>query len=164
LVKSIFGVLILAALGVYGTAAVSLSESGANRFLNQLEDLSIQGKDAEYCALLHEDLTVSINDHSANPPADFAGGKQEFCEYVSLAAKGMSILGVSTQVQRDDFTVERSWLQPWTAHISYNEQRTTTMARVNVTLNTASEDRMTLVQTIRGVKLRSLESKAWIVE
>jgi hypothetical protein len=162
--KTMIAVLILAALGVYGTAAVSLSESGANRFLNQLEDLSIQGKSAEYCARLHADLAVSIKDHTANPPADFAGGKQEFCEYVSMAAKGMSILGVSTQVQRDAFTVERSWLHPWTAQVRYRERRTTTMSRVNVTLDTASEDRMTLVQTIRGVKLRSLESKAWIVE
>jgi len=150
--------------GIFGSSAITLSESGTNRFLDQLEDLSIQGNGAAYCALLHDDLKVSIKDHSAEPQAHIEGGKQEFCAYVSNAAKGMSLLGVSTQVQRNDFTVHRSWRHPWTAEVSYHEQRSTRMSRVNVTLHTRSTDRLTLVQTFGGVKLMRIESEAWKID
>src|SRR5215470_2993022 len=113
--KKIVILLLIVVAAIYGTGAFNLSESGANRFLNELEDLSLSGKGQEYCALLHEDLKVSIKDYSADPPADFDGGRAEFCHYVSEAAKGMSLLGVGTHVTRDDFTVTRSWLHPWTA-------------------------------------------------
>ncbi|MDF0674312.1 MAG: hypothetical protein P0120_08210 [Nitrospira sp.] len=128
----------IALAGTYGTAAVNLSESGANRFLNDLEHLSLSAQGKEYCARLHDDLKVSTQDHSADPPADFEGGRDEFCNYVSEAAKGMDLLGAGTHVTRDDFTVTRSWLHLWTAHVSYNEDRITTMSRVNVTLHSGA--------------------------
>src|SRR5262245_4784873 len=119
--KKILLVVVLLVAGVYAQGAILFSESGAERFLNELEDLSLQGKSEEYCGRLHDDLEVSIDDRSADSPAEIEGGKQEFCAYVSEAAKGMDLLGISTQVMRDDFTVRRSWLHPWTAEVSYFE-------------------------------------------
>src|SRR5262250_1002 len=106
---------VLIVIGVYAQGAILFSESGANGFLNQLEHLSLQGKSDEYCDRLHEDMKVSVDDRSAEPPARIEGGKKEFCDYVSDASRGMDLLGVSTQVQRDDFTVSRCCLHPWTA-------------------------------------------------
>ena len=157
--KKIVAVAFLTVATVYAWGAFALSETGANRFLDELETLSIQGKGAEYCERLHADLRVSIRDHSAEPPADFDGGREEFCGFVSYAAKGMDIIGVSTQVTREGFTVTRSWLHPWTAHVRYHEDRVTTMTKVNATLHTRGDDSLTLVQTFGGVKLLALESR-----
>lgn len=161
--KKIVVLLVLTVAGIYGIAALNLSEAGANRFLNELEHLSLSGQGKEYCTRLHDDLRVSIRDHSATPPADFDGGRDEFCGFVSQAAKGMDLIGPGTQVTRDDFTVTRSWLHPWTAQVSYKEDRITTMSRVKATLHTQGEDKLTLVQTLRGVRLLKLESRTWLV-
>jgi len=143
----------------YSYGILSLSESGANRFLDELEALSLQGKSAEYCARLHPDLRVSVRDHSADPPADFDGGREDFCGYVSYAAKGMGLLGISTHVARNDFTITRDWLHPWTAQARYHEDRITTMTKVHVVVHTRSEDSLTLVQTLDGIKLLTLDSR-----
>ncbi len=157
--KKLVALLLLAVVAVYGFGFVTLSENGANRFLDELERLSLTGKGEEYCARLHEDLKVSIRDFSADPPADFAGGREEFCGYVTYAMHGIEILGVSTSARRKDFTVTRSWLHPWTVRFSYHEDRITTMSKAGTTLHTVGDDRLTLVQTFEGVKLLSLESK-----
>jgi len=162
--KKLIVLVALAVLTVYAIPFFTLSQRGANRFLDELEELSIHGKSAEYCARLHPDLAVSINDHSADPPAVFDGNEQDFCDYVSTAAKGMHLLGVSMDVKRNDFKVSRSWLHPWTAHVSYQEDRTTTMSKLNVSLHTQSEDELTLVQTFQGVKLRELKTRSWEVQ
>jgi hypothetical protein len=160
-VKKIFWLLFAGIAGVYGVGAVKLSESGANQFINELETLSLRGESALYCARLHDDLTVSINDRTApEQPREIEGGKAEFCEYVSEAAKGMSIIRPETHLTRDDFTVTRSWLHPWTAHVSYHETRTTTMTLANVTLNTVGDDEWTLVYTFDGLKVLRLESES----
>jgi hypothetical protein len=164
-VKKIFWLLVLTVVAVYGTGAVTLSESGANRFLNELETLSMHGESAAYCALLHEDLVVSVRDHTApQEPRDFTGGKAEFCDYVSTAAKGMSIIRPETSVIRDDFTVTRSWLHPWTAQVSYHETRSTRMTLANVTLNTTGDDKWTLVNTFGGLKVLRLESESGLAD
>ncbi|MEO8064813.1 MAG: hypothetical protein ABI821_18945 [Pseudomonadota bacterium] len=163
--QKILGLLLLVAAGVYGMGAVKLSESGANRFLNELESLSLQGKSDQYCALLHENLGVSIRDHTApEQPRDFDGGKTEFCEFVSMAAKGMSLIRPESHLTREDFTVTRSWLHPWTALVSYHETRSTRMTLVNVTLETESDDEWTLVNTIGGVKVLRLESHSRLAD
>jgi len=155
----------IVAVAVYGTGAWKLSEGSVNRFLNDLETLSLQEKSDAYCALLHEDLTVSIRDHtSPQMPRDFDGGKTEFCEFVSMAAMGMSLIGPQSQVTRHDFTVTRSWLHPWTAQVSYHETRTTRMTLVNATLNTVGDDKWILVNTLAGVKVLRLESESRLVE
>jgi hypothetical protein len=162
--KKLLALAALALLTVYAIPFFTLSQRGTNQFLDELEELSIHGKSAEYCARLHPDLAVSINDHSADPPAVFDGNEQDFCDYVSTAAKGMHLLGVSMDVKRNDFKVTRSWLHPWTAQVSYKEDRTTTMSKLNVSLHTQSEDELTLVQTFQGVKLRALRTRAWEVQ
>jgi len=162
--KTLIALLLSALAGIYIHGWVTLSETGANRFLDELETLSLQGKSAEYCARLHADLRVSIHDHSARPPADFDGGRDQFCAFVSNAAKGVDLLGLSTTVTRNDFTVTRSWLHPWTAQVSYNEDRITTFSLANQSLHTRGEDKLTLVQTLRGVRLLHLESRTWLAQ
>jgi hypothetical protein len=159
------GVLLCAAVSICGAGAVKLSENGAIRFLDELDSLSMQGKAEEYCARLHDDLAVSIRDHTApGLPREFDGGKAQFCEYISMAAKGMDLLGPQTSVTRHDFEVSRSWLHPWTVQVSYHETRITRMTRVRVTLNTVSDDRWILVNSVEGVKVLRLDSESRLAE
>jgi hypothetical protein len=165
MLKTIAGLAVLALLFVYGAGAVRLSEGGAHRFLNDLETLSLQGDSDAYCERLHRDLAVSIRDHTApGMPRDFDGGKKEFCDYVAMAAKGMALIGPETSVTREEFTVTRSWLHPWTAQVSYHETRTTHMTKVNVTLDTEGEDRWVLVNTLDGVKALRLDSETRLAD
>ena len=157
--KKIVLFLLLVVGAIYGFGFVTLSERGANRFLDELESLSLTGKGQEYCARLHEDLKVSIRDHSADPPADFDGNRDDFCAYVTYAMNSVEILGISTQVTRENFTVTRDWLHPWTAQFRYHEVRTTTLSKAATTLHTVGDDELTLVQTFDGLKLLTLQSK-----
>jgi hypothetical protein len=157
--KTAVALLVLAAAMAYGFGPMHLSNAGANRFLDELESLSQAGKGEEYCARLHADLKVSIRDHSADPPADFDGNREDFCGYVTYAMRGFDILGLSTHATRHEFTATRSWLHPWTVEVSYHEDRLTTMSKTGATVHTASDDRLTLVQTLGGVKIIELESK-----
>jgi hypothetical protein len=160
--KTLCALLVALLAGAYVYGVSSLSASGATRFLDDLESLSLHGKSDEYCDRLHQDLRVSIHDHSAVPPADFDGGRAEFCAFVSEATKGVNLIGISTQVARQDFTVTRTWLHPWSAQVSYHEDRITTMSKINATSHTRSEDALTLVQTLDGIKLVYLQSRVEI--
>jgi hypothetical protein len=162
-VKKILISIALVVAGAYAVGQYHLSMRGSLRFIDALEALSIGGKAAEYCERLHDDLSVSIDDRTGPRPVFIKGGKREYCDYVSMAAKGMSLLGVSTRASRADITTERSWLHPWTVHVHYRETRTTTMSRVNASIDSQSEDRLTLVQTLQGVKLLKLEARSSLV-
>lgn len=151
--------LLLIVAAIYGFGLLKLSESGSNRFLDELETLSLTGKGEEYCARLHADLRVSIRDHSNEQPAEFDGGREDFCGFVTFAMRGVEILGVTTKVTRNDFSLTRDWLHPWTVHITYHEDRVTHMSKAGTSSHTVSDDRVTLVQTFDGVKLLSLESR-----
>ena len=63
-------------------------------------------------------------------------------------------------VTRDDVEVSRDWLHPWTAEVSYTEQRSVSMAGIQMQVNTVGEDRLTLVKTLTGgVKIKALHAK-----
>jgi hypothetical protein len=156
-VKTVLGLIALAAAVIWGWPAVALSEKASIEYLDELDALSVQGHAEEYCEHMHDDLVVAVSDATSTQGAiRIDGGKKEWCDYIAFATKGMSLLGMRSQVARNDFTVTRSWRHPWTANISYEEQRTSEMTRLNVTLRTESSDRWTLVQTLSGVKVLGL--------
>lgn len=148
-------------VSICGANAFLLSESSARNFLDQLDRWSLAGNSAEYCAHLAADMKVSIRDHtSPGMPKDFNGGKRELCDYVSMAAKGVDLIGPQSQATRHDFRITREWLHPWTARVSYHETRTTVLTKVNVTLKTVSDDRWILAYTLQGMKVRHLSSES----
>jgi hypothetical protein len=69
----------------------------------------------------------------------------------------VSLLGIKSSVTRHDLTVTRSWQNPWTARVAYEEQRTSEVTRMDATLHTVSTDEWTLVQTLSGIKVLSLK-------
>ena len=155
---------VLALAGVYVYGAVRFSDMGVINYIAGLDELAMNGKSAEYCESLHEDMEVSIRDYSAEPSAAIDGGKDELCAYVTKASKGMALLGVSMETHIDDIEVTRSWLHPWTADVSYSEARTTRIRAAKVSLKTESEDEWTLVQTFSGIKVKRLVSEVRLAE
>lgn len=143
---------------VWGLPAVSLSDSAAKAYLDELERLSLSGQSTEYCDCMHEDLVVDVTDATSEHSGTvrIEGGREKWCEYVEYATRGLSLLGMESRATRDDFEVTRDWRHPWRAEVRYLERRVSTMTRVNATLRTQSEDRWTLVQTLSGVKVLRL--------
>jgi hypothetical protein len=162
--KVAIAVLLLAFAGVYSYAAMTLNAHTANRFLDELETLSLQQKNTGYCARMHSDLEVKIHDATHDPATQFTGDRGLFCDYVAYSAKSVSILGLTTRATRRDFRFERDWWNPWTARVSYREDRITTMSKLDTTLHTQGEDKLTLVQSWRGLRLRKLDSRSWNAE
>ena len=160
--KKLFWLLVLALIWVYGSGFVSLGESGAIRFLNNWEQLSMDGDADAVCDLMHDDLEVSMDDRSSGGrPVRFEGGKKEFCEYSQQAIPALKLLLSSMQVTREDIEVKRDWLHPWTADVRYTERRSMSMPAAGLQLNTIGEDSLTLVKTFGGVKILRLDAKTW---
>ena len=162
--KTLVLLALLALAGVYVFGAIRFSEMGALEYIGDLEMLAMNGEAREYCDNLHDEMNVSIRDYSAEPSAAIDGGKDELCEYITAASKGMALLGVSMETRVDDVEVTRSWLHPWTADISYSEKRTTRIRAAKVSLKTESEDEWTLVQTFSGMKVKRLVSEVRLAE
>jgi hypothetical protein len=156
--KTLLGLIAFAAAAIWGWPAIALSENASIEYLDELESLSLQGHAERYCERMHEDLSVEVSDAtSAHGAIRIEGGKKEWCDYIEFATRGMSLLGMESRITRDDFTVSRDWLHPWTARIAYKERRTSEMRLVNATLRTESADQWTLVQTFSGVKVLRLK-------
>jgi hypothetical protein len=159
--KKLIGLFVVVVLAVYGIGLVRLGEFGAMRFVGEWETLGMDGKADEVCALLHEDLEVDVLDHTLESEVHLTGGRQEFCEFTRASIAGLQKIPHSMHVQRDEVVVKRDWLHPWTSEVSYNESRSMTLQGLNLTLNTVSEDSVTLVQTFSGVKVRRIKAEVW---
>lgn len=157
-------VTILALAGIYGMGYWSLRESDANRFLNNWETLTLDGDAHAQCDLLTDDFTAALKDHTTPRDNSLNNGKEEFCAYIKTLTAAMSLLKPTTNVRREDFTVVRSLMHPWTAEVTYTEFRTTSIPRAGINQSTQSEDKLILVKTLSGVKIQHLESEVWLAD
>lgn len=162
--KRILFLAVVALLGLYFTGRIKLGESGAVKYLAHSEALMNDGNADELCDLLHDDLELTLKDHTAKPPKDLEGGKQELCDITHDAVTALGKIPHSMNVQWNDVEVKRSWLHPWTSEVSYTEDRTMSIRGANVRISTTSENTMTLVHTFSGVKMRRIESEVWMAE
>ena len=163
---TVLGLVAAAAAVTWGWPALTLSDKAAIAYLDELEALSMQGHPDDYCERMHDDLEVAVSDATSDlaGPVRIEGGKQTWCEHIAFVSKGVMQLGMQTRATRNNFQVSRRWNEPWTARVSYDEERTSTIPRQNVTLRTVSSDRWVLVNTFRGVKVRGLESDSRIAQ
>jgi hypothetical protein len=143
---------------IWGWPAVALSDKAAIALLDELEALSMQGRSKEYCERMHENLEVAVVDGTSDIAGTvrIEGGRQKWCDHITFTTQDVVQIGLQTQATRHNLHVSRRWYEPWTAHVSYDEERTSTIPRMNVTLRTVSADEWTLVQTLSGVKVLEL--------
>jgi hypothetical protein len=159
--KKVAFLLILAVLGTYGVGRVKLGESGAMRFLTNMESLMSEGKAEEVCSLFHDDLEIEVSDESGESPTNIRGGKKELCDITRATVAGMSVVPHSMNVDYTEVNAKQDWLHPWTGEVSYLENRSFSILGTNITLRTVSHDDITLVHTFSGVKLRKLKSEIY---
>ena len=164
--KIILGLIVIAAALIWGWPAITLSDKAAIAYLDELEALSMQGRPADYCERMHDDLAVAVEDGTSELAGTVRidGGKQTWCEHIASVSKGVVQLGMQTHATRHDFRLSRRWNEPWTARVSYDEERTSTIPRINVVLRTESSDRWILVNTLEGVRVLRLESRSHIAQ
>ena len=159
--KKFVFLLILAVVGTYGVGRMKLGETGAMRFLTDMESLMSEGKADEVCAMFHEDLEIEVSDNSGESQQNISGGKQELCDLTKASVAGLSVVPHSQNVDYTEVKAKQDWLHPWTGEVSYLENRSFSILGANVTLHTVSHDEITLVHTFSGVKLRKLKSEIY---
>jgi hypothetical protein len=160
-VKRIIVLLGLALAVLIGIGRFNLGESGAMRFMAKMEALMGEGNGAAVCDMFHDDLEVEVIDHSGRETREVVGGKTEFCELTQATAAGLRELPHSMNVNYTEVTASQSLTSPWTSQVSYDEHRTLTIQGANTTLRTVSNDEITLVQTLDGVKLLKVKSEVF---
>jgi hypothetical protein len=159
--KRIIILLVLTVGSIYGLGRFNLGESGARRFLSDMESLTNAGDFAGICEMLHEDLEMNITDSSGDAPREVNGGKRELCAVVRASITGLRTLPHSMEVEYTDLRASHQVIKPWTSELSYVEHRTLSIPGLNITLRTVSNDEITLVQTLAGVKLLKLRSQVF---
>jgi len=162
--KKLFTLLIVGAIGAIGMGRFNLGETGAMRFMTKMESLMSEGKADEVCAMFHDDLVVDIADHSGESTETVSGGKAEFCDLTRTTVAGLSMLPHSMSVEYTDVESKYQFSKPWSGELSYSEHRTLSIPGANVSLQTVSEDQVTLVQTFSGVKLLKVKSEIFKAE
>ena len=155
---------LLVLVGVYGVGRFNLGEAGAMRFVTKMESLMSEGKGEEVCAMFHDDLEVEIEDHSGESTESVSGGKKEFCARTTQTVAGLQLVPHTMNVEFTDITSTQKMSKPWTGHLSYSEHRTFSIPAAGVSLQTVSEDEITLVQTFVGVKLRKIKAAVYKTE
>jgi len=160
----LFWVAVILLAGVYGWGYASLNESAAIHFLNDMETMTANGDAQGLCDLLTDDMQVSILDHTSGKDQVTTGGKAVACEQIRSTAPAMALLKATIEVQREKLKVQRTLLKPWTMDVSYTEKRHTNVQRAGIELNTESEDKLTLIRTFSGVKIKYLASEAWLAD
>jgi hypothetical protein len=131
------------------------------RFLSQMESLMNEGDASTVCAMFDENLEVEIADHSGEALHQVSGGKKELCELTRATIAALRMVPHEMQVEYTAVNATRKVSSPWTGELSYAEHRTFTVPGANITLRTISNDQITLVQTLSGVKLRKLKSEVF---
>lgn len=159
--RKLLWIVIIAVVWIYGSGFMSLGPRGAMDYLNKWEQHSLNGDAERICDMMHEELQFSIDDRTTpGRPIDMQGGKAELCDYYATVVPAMKHIVSGMNVTREDVEVQRDWLHPWTAEVSYTEQRSVSMAAVRMQVNTVGEDRVTLVKTLTGgIKIKALHAK-----
>jgi hypothetical protein len=150
----------LALVFVYGSGFTSFSLGGVMGYLNEYEQLSMDGSGDAACAQLHSDIEFSIDDYSSGRRVHSEGGKEELCAEIKKAAPAFKLVLTSMNVIREEVVVKHGWLHPWTADVSYTERRSISLANGAMQINTVGEDTLTLVKTFDGVKIKRLVATA----
>jgi hypothetical protein len=151
----VLGLLVVA--GIYGSGAWAFSQAHLNGLLSDWEDMSAKGDADSICDTFADDMTFSLDERTAESSGPREGDKQELCSYLRKLEPAMARAGVTSSVTREDLSVTRSWLHPWSAEVSYTEHRTT-LVPSHGTIKTVSNDRIALVKSLKGVLIKRLES------
>ena len=161
-IKTLIWLGLLVAACVYGSGYWAFREASINELLGKWEDASRRGAVQELCDTFTPDMTYSLHDQIGARSQDQAGGRAEMCAYLQKTVPAMSKAITAVSVTRENLKVTRQGLHWWTAEVSYMEHRDTTLGST-LHVKTISEDRLILVETFAGVRVKRLESEDRLV-
>jgi hypothetical protein len=168
--KKILTYVVIVLAGVYCVGYYNLGTGGVIRFLDKMHAMTIAGDSQGLCDLLTDDMKVAITDHTVEVDRRLGdgktnGGKTELCKLFNEAGTAFANGTISLQSHRQDLLVKReTLLHPLTAEVTYNEKQAATIQAGgrSITIKTESDDKLLLVTTISGVKIKRMESESWL--
>lgn len=139
-------------------AKTSFSEPRVTKWLLDHEAKAMSG-DMAACDNYTDDVEVTLMAQGRKGRWEVEGGKNELCGYLKQAAAALTVMQASTQSEFTDFEIVRSSF-PWiTAQVKYRE---ITHIRIHGMrpFTVTNEDSLILVRTLKGLKIKKLESKS----
>ena len=133
-----------------------------SKLLDQWEEDTRRGDAAAMCASFTPDMTFAIHEHIGARTEDGAGDHDKMCAYLDKVVPLLAQKEKSVNVTRNSFTVTRYGLHWLTADVSYTEHREITLDS-GLHLKQVSEDHLTLVKTLAGLRVTRLESDSRLV-
>jgi hypothetical protein len=162
--KKLVVLALLALIGVFVTGRITLGEAGAHRFLMTSSKLTDEGKSDEICAMIHEELKFHVIDRTGPSTQEVDGGKQELCALTQTSITALQLVPHDKETTISKLAVTRDLMHPWTSQVTYTDDQDITIRGANMTVKTTSDARITLVQTLTGVKLLKLDAEIWQAE
>jgi hypothetical protein len=102
-------------------------------------------------------MTFSTHDSIGDRVLDRKGDRAEFCDSLNKVLPRLAQSLKSANTTRDNFTVTRDATHWWTADISYTEHEEMTFD-TGMHLKQVSENHLTLVKTLKGLRVKRLVS------
>lgn len=156
-IKTLIWLGLLVAAFVYGSGYWAFREASINELLEKWEDATRRGDVQELCDTFTPDMTYSLHDQIGARSQDQAGGRAEMCAYMQKTVPVMAKAITAVSVTRDNMKVTRHGLHWWTAEVTYTEHRDTAIGSA-LHLKTISDDRLILVKSFAGLRVKRLES------
>ncbi|MDT9001983.1 hypothetical protein RQP53_22085 [Paucibacter sp. APW11] len=155
--KKIFWALVL--LGAwFAHGRLVFAEDRLVQWLGQHEG-QIWSGDSKACEAYTDNVEVSIRSDEREGDWEVEGGKEELCGYYHKASAAFALLDASTHTEFSEVSVQRKGF-PWTeAKLSYVARVTLQMPRLP-DKHIVSHDQLTLVRTLQGLKIKSIESQS----
>ena len=147
---------LLAAWFVHGRLV--FNESRVMPWMTQLSVQTWSG-DSKACDAYTDDVQVSLRAEDRGGHWEVEGGKAELCDYLRKTSAAFVVLGANTHTEFTDVAIQRKGF-PWTeATLTYTEHVTVQAARLPE-IRITSQDELTLVRTLGGVKIKAVQSSS----
>lgn len=147
----------LVAAGLYGSGSWSFRETGLNTMLDRWQEASRRGDAAPICDSLAFDMTFSTHDRIGDRALDRKGDRTEFCDSLNKVLPRLAQSLKSVNTTRENIVVTRDPMHWWTADVAYTEHEEMTLD-TGVHLKQVSENHLTLIKTVKGLRVKRLVS------
>lgn len=154
--KLILPLILLAAWVVHGRMV--FAETRLMPWLTQ-HSAQIWSGDAKACEAYTDDVQVNVWAEDRGGHWEVEGGKGELCAYYRKAAAAFVVLDANTNTEFTDVSIQRKGF-PWTeATLRYTAHVTVQAAQLPE-IRVTSQDELTLVRGLGGVKIKAIESRS----
>lgn len=131
------------------------------RLMDWMTQHSVQvwSGDGKACDAYADDVQVELRAEDRGGHWEVEGGKEELCAYLRKASAAFVVLEANTHAEFTDVALQRKGF-PWTeATLSYTQLVTVQAARLPE-IRITSQDQLTLVRTLGGVKIKAIQSSS----